>query len=59
MKTSHWLKKTRLPALLLPVMMLAVAGCNETKSPMDVLAETFGNFMKGLIDVGVAFLLGH
>jgi len=59
MKTSHGFKKTYLLMLSLPVMLPAIAGCNETKSPGDVLAETFGNFMKGLIDVGMAFLLGH
>ncbi len=50
--------KTRRLALLLPVTMPVLVGCNETQSPGDVLIETFGNFVKGLIDAGIAFMLG-
>ena len=58
MNAPHLFKKTHLLALLLPVMMLTIAGCDD-KSPMETFTETIGNFLKGLIDVGVAFVLGN
>ncbi|MBN2560307.1 MAG: hypothetical protein JXQ75_05195 [Phycisphaerae bacterium] len=59
MKAIHRPKKTLFLASLLPAMMLAVSGCDEDRAPMDILVETIGNFMKGLIDVGAALFLGN
>ncbi len=59
MKAPIQSKKAYLLASLLPGLLLLAAGCTNDGSPREIFIEAIGNFVKGLIDVGVATALGN
>ncbi len=61
MKKSKRLRNLRLSGLMVVAMMFVMGGasCGETQSPMDTFLQAMGDFFKGMIDVGLAFVMGH